>query len=141
MLPAIGGASQTFDEQKSQSLMFDAQPIIEEDGEEQDPHYNEHRFDHTVGKLSTRPFPEVNENASMKSRIATLERTAEVQGDYNKLSHRTFMNLSNDVHGLEEHIKDLMAQMQNNFDNKLASMKKEYDHRYESSEIKPCYLR
>lgn len=129
MLPAIG--NQTFDEQKSQSL-FDG-PIMEEEGgmegEGHDPHYNEHRFDHTVNRLATRPFPELNENASMKTRIMTLERTAEVQGDYNKLSHRSFMNLSNDVHGLEDHIKDLMQQMQNSFDNKLATMKKEYDHR------------
>ncbi len=123
-LPSInnGQGHVSYDEQKSPQ--FDVEPIVEEE------EYNENKFNDTVQRLANQPFPEpMNDQCSMKNRITNLERTAEVQSDFNKLSHRTFINLSGDLVSTEEALKDLINQVQNTFDSKLASMKKEYDHR------------
>ncbi len=121
-LPSIGNGHHSYDEQKSPH--FEVDPIVEEE------EYNENKFSDTVQRLSNQPFPEpMNDQSSMKNRISNLERTAEVQTDFNKLSHRTFVNLSGDLQTTEETLKDLINQVQNSFDSKLAAMKKEYDHR------------
>lgn len=128
-LPSIGnsghgqGNSHSYDEQKSPH-MFEVEPIAEEE-------YNENKFSDTVQRLATQPFPPVAPEQSMKNRISALEQTAEVQSDFNKLSHRTFINLSAELQTTEETLKDMINQVQNNFDSKLAAMKKEYDHRFE----------
>lgn len=123
-LPSIGqpGQGPSYDEHKS-ALQFDVEPIVEEE------EYNENKFSDTVQRLANQPFPELCGDQSMKNRISALERTAEVQSDFNKLSHRAFINLSGDLQSSEESLKDFINQVQNNFDMKLNAMKKEYDHR------------
>lgn len=125
-LPSIGNNGQgTFYDEHKSAVMFDVEPIVEEE------EYNHNKFSDTVQRLANQPFPEISGEQSMKNRISTLERTAEVQGDFNKLSHRSFINLSGDLISTEEALKDLINQVQNTFDNKLNNMKKEYDHRFE----------
>jgi hypothetical protein len=88
------------------------------------------KFEQSTEKLTTLNYPHVNPDASIKHRIQTLENIADIQSVFNKTSHDTFINVSGDLNATDKNLKDLMSQMQNSFDNKLATLKKEYDHRY-----------
>mmetsp|Transcript_22336 Transcript_22336/g.37366 ORF Transcript_22336/g.37366 Transcript_22336/m.37366 type:complete len:194 (-) Transcript_22336:295-876(-) len=103
--------------------------VIEEEG---------NKFDLDMDHLATIPFPAVDSNSSMKNRINCLEITAERQAEHNNVAHQTFTSLSNNVKHVDENIKSLLLSMQNDFDQRLAQLKKEYDHRFElqSSENK-----
>jgi hypothetical protein len=134
-LPTIGGnyggeqqhgGMAFFDEQKSMGN-YEFMSIAEEE------EYDENKFSDTAKKLTVQSFPVLDENGTMKNRIFALEHTADTQADVNKLSHRTFMNLSADLRSTEDHLKELLGQVQNGFELKLIAMKKEYDHRSEGS--------
>jgi hypothetical protein len=88
------------------------------------------KFEQSVERLTTLGYPQVNPDASVKHRLQTLENISSVQSVFNKSSHDSFVNLSADLSGTDQSLKELILQMQINFDLKLATLKKEYDHRY-----------
>lgn len=96
------------------------------------------RFEQSLDKFSTLTYPPVNVNDTIKNRIGTVETISATQAELNRASQESFVNLSSDLHATENNLKDLLLQMQNSFDQKLATLKKEYDHRFElqSSENK-----
>jgi hypothetical protein len=87
------------------------------------------KFEQSVDRLTTLGYPQVNSDASVKHRIQTLENITSIQSVFNKTSHDSFVNLSADLSGTDQNLKELILQMQNSFDAKLATLKKEYDHR------------
>ena len=76
-------------------------------------------------------FPVVDTNASVKGRLSTLEGTASTQIAYNKQNEAALNSLSKNLHDVDGNIKTLILSMQNDFDQRLLSLKKEYDHRFD----------
>jgi hypothetical protein len=65
----------------------------------------------------------------MKNRISNLESTANTQANGNALTVQTFRDMGVHVNNVEFAIRDIISDVQAAFDAKLATMKKEYDHR------------
>jgi hypothetical protein len=120
-LPSISGSASVAEE-KSPTI-FDVQPIAEED------EVGETLFDTSFQRLVTIQFAPVNPDASVKNRISLLEESTQAQHDFNRLTGKTFQNLSNDVHTLEEMMRDYVKQTQTDIEGKITVLKKEYDHR------------
>ncbi len=83
-----------------------------------------------LDSLHSIQFPVVDSEASVKSRLVTLEATAAAQDDYNKQEGNTLLALSRNLDNVDKNIKTLILNMQSDFDMRLLAMKKEYDHRY-----------
>lgn len=124
-LPGIPGAASFAAEEKNS--MFDVHPIPEED------EVAENKFDASLSRLATVQFPEIIPGASVKSRIATLEASAETQNKFDNLTFQSFNNLSNNVHSLEDMMRELVKHTQHEIESKMNLLKKEYDHRYYQS--------
>lgn len=105
------------------SSMFEVQPIMEVD------EVADTQFDISFQKLLAIQFPPMNPVASVKNRLNTLEESAEKQHQFDKLTGQTFQNLSNNVTGLEDMMREIIRQSQSDMESKLATLKKEYDHR------------
>lgn len=82
-----------------------------------------------IDRMGALDFPAMDGAASVKGRLSLLENAMDVQGDHNKQSQQTFLALSKNMEDMDGGIKSLILSMQNDFDLKLATMKKEYDHR------------
>jgi hypothetical protein len=80
-------------------------------------------------KLAAMYFPEIDSGGSVKSRLSGLEETAISQSQFNKLNQQTLNSLSENLDTVDLNIKGLILSMQVDFDSRLASLKKEYDHR------------
>ena len=96
------------------------------------------KFEQSLDKFSTITYPPLNANDTIKNRLGTMESISMTQAELNRASQESFLNLSGDLHATENNLKDLLLQMQSAYDQKLANLKKEYDHRFElqSSENK-----
>lgn len=121
-LPGIPGAASFAVEEKTS--MFDVHPIPEED------EVVENNFDVSLSRLAALQFPEITPVASVKSRIAALETSAVTQNQFNNLTFQSFSNLSNNMHSLEDMMRELVKHTQREIESKMNLLKKEYDHRY-----------
>lgn len=95
-------------------------------------------FDQRVDHLRAIPFPVVDSEASVKSRLLTLESTAAAQDEYNKQEGNSLLALSKNLDDVDTNIKTLILNMQSDFDMRILAMKKEYDHRLTSPLF--CYF-
>lgn len=86
-------------------------------------------FEQRVDRITALSFPVVDSEASVKSRLNTLEATAEVQTEHNKQSEQSLLSLATNIEEVDTNIKSLLLNMQTDFDLRLTTMKKEYDHR------------
>lgn len=121
-LPSISGSGSVAEE-KSPSV-FDVHPIAEED------EVGETQFDASFQRLVSIQFGPMNPAASVKNRIGVLEESTQSQHDFNRLTGKTFQNLSNDVHSMDDMMREFVRQTQGEIEGKINLMKKEYDHRY-----------
>lgn len=124
-LPAINGAQESVPSpmrpnSRTGNLSPDQAPPIPEVSS---------KFNAVFQQLTEISFPVMNHESSVKGRINILEGAAEAQSEFNNMSIRTFAELNNSLHGAEDMIKMILKQSQDQFDNKLAQMRKEYDHR------------
>ncbi len=119
-LPPIPGS---ISDEKNSNL-FDVQPIAEED------EVGETQFDTSLQKLLSLQFPPMNPMSSVKHRIGALEESTQTQHEFNRLTGKSFHNLSNNVHSLEDMMREIVKQSQADMEGKMLLMRKEYDHRY-----------
>jgi hypothetical protein len=89
------------------------------------------KFEQGLELMALMSFPDLDPKSSMKSRISNLETTEDVQSEYNKATQHSFINVSANLKSCDDNIKSLLISMQNDFDQRLALLKKEYDHRYD----------
>mmetsp|Transcript_6019 Transcript_6019/g.8425 ORF Transcript_6019/g.8425 Transcript_6019/m.8425 type:complete len:192 (+) Transcript_6019:52-627(+) len=89
------------------------------------------KFDISTKQMAKTVYPIINNNASVKIRLSTLESTIEVQNDYNLLTLDSFGNLADNLRSADVNLQDLLRQTQDHFTNVIASLKKEYDHKFE----------
>lgn len=120
-LPSIPGS---ISDEKNSNL-FDVQPIAEED------EVGETQFDTSFQKLLSLQFPPMNPMSSVKHRIGSLEESTQTQHEFNRLTGKSFHNLSNNVHSLEDMMREIVKQSQADMEGKMLLMRKEYDHRFE----------
>lgn len=92
---------------------------------------NRTMFEKRIDRMSALDFPATDAAASVKGRIIILETCADVQSDHNKQTQQSFLAAAKNLEDVDGNIKSLLLNMQSDFDLKLATMKKEYDHRYE----------
>jgi hypothetical protein len=94
------------------------------------------RFDIEKESFSTNlAIPPINPLNSMKNRIGLLEDIASTQIMTNKISYNMFTALDDDSCNNTLLLKQLIQDMQNNFDNNIKEMKKDYDYRFELQSI------
>lgn len=86
-------------------------------------------FEKRIDRMSSLDFPVMDGAACVKGRLALLETAMDVQGDHNKQAQQSFLAVSKNLDDVDGNIKTLLLNMQSDFDLKLATMKKEYDHR------------
>ena len=88
------------------------------------------RFVSCRGQLKNMSFPDIVPTAPLKQKVATLEENVYCQAAFNDKLHETFGELSNDLISTEDNLRTAILQLQERFENELATMKKEYDHRF-----------
>ena len=93
------------------------------------------KFDIEKESLDSLTMPEINPLNSMKNRIGLLEDIASTQIMRNKVSSNIFNTIDDDARGNTLFLKQMMADMQNKFDNELRELKKDYDYRFELQSI------
>lgn len=94
------------------------------------------RFDIEKESFATSlAVPPINPLNSMKNRIGLLEDIASTQIMTNKISYNMFTALDDDSCNNTLLLKQLIQDMQNNFDNNIKEMKKDYDYRFELQSI------
>ena len=93
------------------------------------------RFDIEKESFSSLAMPPINPLNSMKNRIGLLEDIASTQIMTNKISYNMFTALDDDSCNNTILLKQLIQDMQNNFDNNIKEMKKDYDYRFELQSI------
>lgn len=89
------------------------------------------KFNAVLQQLSSIPFPPIAGELSVKARISNLEGAALAQSEFNSTAIENFSQLNNSLHAAEDMIKLFLKQTQESFDAKLATLKKEYDHRFD----------
>mmetsp|Transcript_6293 Transcript_6293/g.8780 ORF Transcript_6293/g.8780 Transcript_6293/m.8780 type:complete len:184 (-) Transcript_6293:244-795(-) len=89
------------------------------------------KFDVSTSQMAKTVFPIVNNNGSVKVRLSTLESTVETQSNYNRLTLDSFGNLADNLRTTDNNLQDLLRQTQEHFTNVIATLKKEYDHKFE----------
>jgi hypothetical protein len=87
------------------------------------------KFHSSTEAMAKTMFPVINDNASVKVRLSTLESTVETQSEYNRLTLASFSNLSDNLNNVDLNLQDLLKQTQEHFTNVIAAMKKENDHK------------
>ena len=87
-------------------------------------------FEKRIDRMGALDFPVMDGAASVKGRLALLETSVDVQGDHNKQAQQSLLAVSKNLDDVDGNIKSMLLNMQNDFDLKLSTMKKEYDHRY-----------
>lgn len=88
----------------------------------------DNKFEESNDKLASLVFPTMNPAATVKQRIALLEGSAEQQNEFDRLTHDTFCNLSNNLSNTDQVLRGVIIDVQKAMDEKLAAFKKEYDH-------------
>lgn len=123
LLPVIGGTQET----KSDAM-------ASEDGRES----SSSQFVRSVEAMENMDFPTVNAAHSVKARLSTIEEIVSTQGNHNSQCQSSFHRLHGSLNETDDNIKQLLLNMQNDFDQKILTLKKEYDHRFDlqSSENK-----
>jgi hypothetical protein len=87
------------------------------------------QYELKMEKLAAMYFPEIDAGGSVKTRLSNLEETAVSQSQFNKVNQQTLTSLSENLDAVDLNIKGLILSMQVDFDSRLMSLKKEYDHR------------
>lgn len=87
------------------------------------------QFESNREKIVTTPMPDSYPDASMKSRISTLEDCIATQQQINALTGETFANLDADLTTKEDYLRTYIQQVQEHFTNEMFAMKTNYDHR------------
>lgn len=129
-LPAINNSYAN--EDKQQSSLFDIPPPVAEEPERfSDAIDASDKFSFAFNKLSTLPFPILNNNTSVKNRINTLENFGETQMEFDRLSVQNLSCLANDLNTADESLRSIIGNVVESFDAKLSTLRKEYDHRFE----------
>jgi len=112
------------------------QPLLEvpEEEDERELAFNGNeegndKFKVSLQKLGAVGYPKIDPTDSVKHRIDILEETVDTQQTTNRITNETFSNLSDNLLSTEDRLKIFICEVQRNFDEKLAAMKKEYDHR------------
>jgi gas vesicle protein len=121
-LPSISVSSAAPEEK---SPLFDVHPIAEED------EVGETQFDVSFQRLASIQYPPMVPASSVKNRLGALEESAQSQHEFNRLTTKTFQNLSNNVSSLEDMMREFVKQTQGEIEGKISLMKKENDHRFE----------
>jgi len=93
------------------------------------------RFDIEKESFASLAMPPINPLNSMKNRIGLLEDIASTQIMTNKISYNMITALDDDSCNNTLLLKQLIQDMQNNFDNNIKEMKKDYDYRFELQSI------
>ena len=93
------------------------------------------RFDIEKQSFASLAMPPINPLNSMKNRIGLLEDIASTQIMTNKISYNMLTSLDDDSINNTLLLKQLIQDMQNNFDNNIKEMKKDYDYRFELQSI------
>jgi len=88
------------------------------------------KFDISTSNMAKTVYPIINNNASVKVRLSTLESTVEVQSNYNRLNLESFGNLADNLLLTDNNLQELLRKTQEHFTNVIASIKKEYDHKF-----------
>ena len=88
------------------------------------------KFDISTSNMAKTVYPIINNNASVKVRLSTLESTVEVQSYYNRLNLESFGNLADNLLLTDNNLQELLRKTQEHFTNVIASIKKEYDHKF-----------
>jgi hypothetical protein len=86
-------------------------------------------FDKTLSSLSVVPFPNVNNERSMKDRISCLETTVEVQSVNNKLSVESFQGIAKNLDMADDAIRTIIKDVKAMTDATIAELKRDYDHK------------
>ncbi len=86
-------------------------------------------FDKSLSALAHLPFPVVNNEKSMKDRIATLEGTVEAQTLNNKLSIESFQGVAKNLEHTDDAIRSIIKDVKKMTDATLAELKRDYDHK------------
>lgn len=87
------------------------------------------KFDSSTKTMAKTVFPIINDNASVKIRLSTLEATVSTQSDYNRHTLDSFGNLADNLNVVDLNLQDLLRQAHEHFTVVIANMKKEYDHK------------
>ena len=74
-------------------------------------------------------YPDIDQQASVKARISALETAAGTQSTYNKCNDLALHLMEKHVQDVDGNIKNLLLSMQSDFDQRISSLQKEYDHR------------
>ena len=75
-------------------------------------------------------FPDIIPTAALKNKVATLEETAYSQHSLNKKINETFGELSQELIGAEDILRNAILSLQEKFDRELIALRKEYEHRF-----------
>lgn len=129
-LPKIHGATSSSHNRENSQPMFDVPE--EEDREfamETTTNGND-KFTNSLHSMDVLPYPPIDPTDSVKNRINILEQMSDTQRSFNHITHDSFTNLNTNLLSTEDRLRELVAEVQKGFDEKLAVMKKEYDHRY-----------
>lgn len=87
------------------------------------------KFDISTKKMEKISFPVINDNASVKIRLSTLESTVFTQSEFNRLNVESFGNLADNLNVVDSNLQDLLRQAHEHFTSVIAALKKEYDHK------------
>lgn len=114
--------------------------IYTNNGRTSSPDHEKTEFELKMEKLTSMYFPEIDAAASVKARLSNLEETCSSQSHHNRQTEQTLLCLSKDLERTDGNIKDIILSMQNDFDIRLQSLKKEYDHRLDYIHILQDYV-
>jgi hypothetical protein len=87
------------------------------------------KIDASLEKLSIINLPILNPTASVKQRITNLEASSDTQASINNLQYECLSNSRDDLRYVTAEFSQALIDLQTSYDAKLASIKKEYDHR------------
>ena len=87
------------------------------------------KFDISTKSMAKTAFPVINDNASVKIRLSTLESTSSTQIEYNRHTLDSFGNLADNLNVVDLNLQDLLRQAHDHFTVIIANLKKEYDHK------------
>lgn len=90
------------------------------------------KFESSTKNMAKTVFPIINDNASVKIRLSTLEATVGTQCEYNRHTLDSFGNLADNLNVVDLNLQDLLRQAHEHFTAVIADMKKEYDHKYDT---------
>mmetsp|Transcript_16694 Transcript_16694/g.15056 ORF Transcript_16694/g.15056 Transcript_16694/m.15056 type:complete len:194 (-) Transcript_16694:13-594(-) len=87
--------------------------------------------DSLIGTMKSITLPSIKPQSNAKQRINTLEDATLTQYKLNEMTFDTVGKLSSELINTEDHIKQIIQQLTDNFNNQLRALRIEYDHRFD----------